>query len=115
MLLHSVHGGFGVPLEYWPGKDRYPGDTPTWPAILEREWEACGFSKWRKVTERNCTYLCKYLAKDGNNRVRASLDYGAFDYAAIGRLGENALVHSFGAKLAEACKKKSPPNTSNVT
>lgn len=102
MLLHSIHGGFGVPLEYWPGITRYPGDTPTWPGVLERMWEPCGFSKWRRVTPSTCTYLCKYLAKDGSNRVRASLDYGAFDYAAIGRLGVDALMHRLRGETSQA-------------
>lgn len=98
MLLHSIHMDFNVPLEYWPGIVRYPGDSPTWPGVLEKLWEPCGFSKWRRVTPENCTYLCKYLAKDSNNRVRASLDYGAFDYGAIRQLTENALLHSDDSK-----------------
>lgn len=110
MLLHSIHMDFNVPLEYWPGIARYPGDNPTWPGILERLWEPCGFSKWRRVTPENCTYLCKYLAKDGNNRVRASLDYGAFDYSAMRQLTENALMHSPPAVRTTGVKPHSPTN-----
>jgi len=110
MLLHVIHAGYGVPLEYWPGVERYAGDTPTWPAILEREWSACGFSKWRRVTERNCTYLCKYLSKDADNRVRASLDYGAFDYGAMDHLSG---VYALSSIASRAERKRSEGERGN--
>lgn len=44
--------------------------------LLAVEWPH-GFTKWRLVnTEAEATYLCKYIAKSGVARVRASLRYG---------------------------------------
>lgn len=97
MLLHSIHAGFPVPLEDYPGK---PG-SQSWPGILEREWSACGFSKWRPVDASDCTYLCKYLSKDSNNRVRASQNYGAFDYRAIGSLDGIHALASIAQRLSK--------------
>lgn len=90
MLLHVISPHYRVPLA--DAVTKY-GTTVQCPQVLEDEWEACGFSKWRQVTSSNCTYLCKYLAKDSNNRVRASQMYGAFDYAGLNHLNVvNALA-----------------------
>lgn len=44
--------------------------------LLERQWPL-GFSSWRLVQGgKSAFYVCKYLAKDAQTRVRASVRYG---------------------------------------
>lgn len=44
--------------------------------LLERQWPL-GFSSWRLVQDvKSAFYVCKYLAKDAQTRVRASARYG---------------------------------------
>lgn len=96
MLAHTIHAGWPVPLT-----DHVLGNGRTlanYPSILNQHWDACGFAQWRTVTEDNCTYLCKYLAKDPENRVRASEQYGAFDYAQVAGL-PLAVVGSIHASM----------------
>lgn len=45
-------------------------------AVLKDQW-TCGFSRFKLVEDRSMVwYLCKYLSKDMDARVRASLWYG---------------------------------------
>lgn len=47
-------------------------------ALLEAQWSEHGFSHWRLVSDaRPAHYVCKYLAKSIEARVRASIDYGS--------------------------------------
>lgn len=49
--------------------------TPVRKEVLERQWKL-GFSSWRLCDEKSAFYVCKYLAKDMQTRVRASSHYG---------------------------------------
>lgn len=45
-------------------------------SVLEQHW-LLGFSSWRLVRDaRSAFYVCKYLSKDAQTRVRASVRYG---------------------------------------
>jgi hypothetical protein len=51
---------------------------PVRKSVLEAQWKAYGFSKWRLIEdERAARYVCKYLSKDAIARVRASIRYGS--------------------------------------
>lgn len=51
-------------------------DEPIRKKVLKAGWQA-GFSHFKlAVDERSALYLCKYLSKEMNARVRASLKYG---------------------------------------
>lgn len=51
------------------------GEAPVRKRVLEKQWK-WGFSSWRLSEPRRAVYVCKYLAKCSNARVRASLHYG---------------------------------------
>ena len=50
--------------------------VPVRKELLERQW-TLGFSSWRLVHDvKSAYYVCKYLSKDAQTRVRASVRYG---------------------------------------
>lgn len=50
--------------------------VPVRKELLERQWPL-GFSSWKLVQDgKSAFYVCKYLAKDAQTRVRASVKYG---------------------------------------
>ena len=50
--------------------------VPVRKELLERQW-TLGFSSWRLVHDvKSAFYVCKYLSKDAQTRVRASVGYG---------------------------------------
>lgn len=80
----------GVPLRYLlvtePHKDGFPHfhmllhelGQPVGKRLLERQWKY-GFSQWRLIESGNVAavgYVCKYLTKSAQTRVRASKAYG---------------------------------------
>lgn len=82
-----------------PHKDEYPHfhlllheqDQPVSKRALEASWNL-GFSSWRLVPEgevRQVGYVCKYLTKDAQTRLRASRQYGRPD---SGRITEAMLT-----------------------
>jgi len=67
--------------------------TPCSKRILEDQW-SYGFSQWRQVPQgemRQVTYVCKYLTKSAQTRVRASRFYGQ---------GRESLPAAFGTNNA---------------
>jgi len=53
--------------------------------VLRRQW-TLGFSKFNLVDEKDpraAHYVCKYLSKTAEARVRASLQYGRLVHSAI--------------------------------
>lgn len=60
-LVHEVHA-----------------DLPVRKSVLRDQWDL-GFTKWKLVDAshgRTAHYVCKYLSKDAQARVRASIHYG---------------------------------------
>lgn len=52
-----------------------PGSPPLLHKVLASQWQA-GFSQFKLATPEAARYVCKYLSKASEARVRASLDYG---------------------------------------
>jgi len=57
----------------------HEASVPVRKELLERQWPL-GFSSWRLVRDaKSAFYVCKYLSKDNETRVRASVRYGRPD------------------------------------
>lgn len=83
MLWHCVFPGYLVPSQrgfVFRAADQEPIGYDSWP-ILEDQWSKVGIARWRRVVDpEQGTYLAKYLSKDSRTRVRASENYGSFQY-----------------------------------
>ena len=90
LFLKRVRKQAGVPLRYLLVSEAHAsGDphfhiilhepsSPVRKSLLEKQWRL-GFSHWRLVDtldSRSAYYACKYLSKDAQTRVRASVRYG---------------------------------------
>lgn len=105
MLLHSIYADY--PQASVKMLVRSTGrEVDTWP-FLETKWAPYGFSAWRRVTEKSAGYISKYLSKDSSARVRASEEYGAFEYEVRHAL----LVHSM--RRESSMRDLSKPRPSN--
>lgn len=83
-LFHVVHAAF--PFEWQEVlHSKEPRLVPRC-GLLHDQWEELGFAWWKRADSGTAYYICKYLSKDSYARVRASEDYGAFDYALVNRL-----------------------------
>lgn len=93
-FLKRVRKNSGVPLRYLlvseahkSGRPHHhvllhePGE-PVRKATLEAAWQKLGFSKFKLVDRDrgSAAYVCKYLSKDAQTRVRASQHYGRAYY-----------------------------------
>lgn len=78
--------------------------TPCSKRILEDQW-SYGFSQWRLVPQgemRQVTYVCKYLTKSAQTRVRASRHYG--------QAAQGSLLSELGKRRGERALDRETEN-----
>ena len=103
--LKRVRKEAGVPLRYLLVSEAHKSGLPHFhilvheplgpirKATLKDQWKL-GFTRWKLVEQdqRAARYVCKYLSKDAETRVRASLRYG--------QGGQNALFTERAIRVA---------------